>query len=171
MQSLEVISINIWQILISIANLLILFLILKKFLFKPVKKVLASRQSSLAEQYSAAEAAENQALANRKAWEEKMQTATADADAIMQSASERAQKRGDRIVADAREKADGIIRQAETQAELELKKSEAGIKREIVDVSALLTEKMLGREINMQDHHALIDSFIDEMGDGYGGDE
>ena len=40
MQSLEVISLNIWQVLISLCNLLLIFLILKKFLFKPVKKVL-----------------------------------------------------------------------------------------------------------------------------------
>ena len=35
MQSLEVISVNLWQILISLLNLLILFLLFKKFLFKP----------------------------------------------------------------------------------------------------------------------------------------
>ena len=33
-QSLDIISVNIWQILISLINLLILFLMLKKFLFK-----------------------------------------------------------------------------------------------------------------------------------------
>lgn len=167
MPSLDIISINIWQILISLANLIIIFLILKRFLFKPVKKMLESRQSALAEQYSAAEAAENKANANKNAWEQKMQTAAADADEILQSATEKAQRHSDRIVADAREKADGIIRQAETQAELERKKSEDGIRREIVNVSAALTEKMLGREINAQDHRDLIDSFIDEVGDSY----
>ena len=33
MQTLEIISVNLWQILISLANLLIIFLILKKFLY------------------------------------------------------------------------------------------------------------------------------------------
>ena len=44
MQTLDVISVNLWQILISLINLFLLFLILKKFLFKPVKKVLDQRQ-------------------------------------------------------------------------------------------------------------------------------
>ena len=35
-QSLDIISVNIWQILISLANLLIIYRILSKFLFKPV---------------------------------------------------------------------------------------------------------------------------------------
>ena len=38
MNDLDIISINIWQIVISLLNLVLLFLILKKFLFKPVKE-------------------------------------------------------------------------------------------------------------------------------------
>ena len=40
MQNLDVISINLWQVLISLCNLLLLFLILKKFLYQPVRKLL-----------------------------------------------------------------------------------------------------------------------------------
>ena len=171
MQSLEVISINLWQILISLANLVILFLIVKKFLFKPVKKVLAQRQDVMDAQYSAAQEAQAQALADKDAWEHKMQSAKAEADAIMKDAASKAQIRGDRIVSDAREKADGIIRQAQTAAELERKKAEDGMKKEIVDVSAALAEKMLGREINAQDHREMIDSFIEGLGEDHGSDE
>ena len=47
MQTLEVISVNVWQIIISLCNLLILFLIIKKFLFQPVQKMLDKRKASL----------------------------------------------------------------------------------------------------------------------------
>lgn len=163
MQSLEVISLNLWHILISLANLLILFLILKKFLFKPVNNVFDARQASLDEQYASAAKAEEEANRNKKAWEDKMKFADTEADAIMQTATEKAHNRGDKIVADAQKKADDIIRQAESEAVLERKKAEAGIKREIVDVSSILTEKMLGREINTEDHRAMIDSFIEGL--------
>ncbi len=165
MQSLEVISINLWQILISLANLVILFLLLKNILFKSVKKVLAKRQAALDEQYSAAAEAERQANADKAAWEEKMQSANAEADAILENATANAGRRSDRIIADAKEKADSIVRQAENEAALERKKAEAGIKQEIVTVSTALTEKMLDREINAEDHRNLIDSFIDQIGE------
>ncbi len=165
MQSLDIISVNLWQILISLANLTLLFFIIKKFLFKPLQNMLDQRKAELDGQYSAAAQAEQEALETKESWENKMQTANAEADAIMQSATENAKWRGEKIVAEAQDKADGIIRQAETEAELERKKAQAGIKREIVDVSAALTEKMLGREINAQDHRALIDSFIEEIGE------
>lgn len=171
MQSLDVISINIWQIIISLANLVILFLILKKFLFKPVKKVLAERQKTLDKRYLEAEQAVTQAEENKKSWEEKMKSAEVEADAIIKTASDDAKHRGDRIVAEARDTADGIVRQAKTEAELERRKAEEGIKREIVDVSAALTEKILEREINTQDHRAMIDSFIEEIGDSDDGNK
>jgi len=165
MQSLGVISINIWQIVISLANLLILFLIFKKFLFKPVKNVLKERQSEVDAMYSSAKNAEDEANENKTQWEEKLRSANVQADAVISEASETAQKRSDKIIADAKEKADSIIRQAETEAQLQRKKAEAGIKTEIVNVSALLTEKMLGREINTEDHRTLIDSVIEKIGD------
>ncbi len=171
MQSLDVISVNFWQIVISLANLTILFLILKKFLFKPVQNVLEQRQKTLDSKYEAADKSVVEAEENKKAWEEKLRNAEEKADEIIREASEDAKNHSDRIVADARNHADSILRQAQNAAELERRSAEEDIKREIVDVSAVLTEKILGREINMQDHRAMIDSFIAEIGDGDDGDK
>ena len=52
--------------------------------------------------------------------------------------------------------------------ELEKKKAEQEIKGEIVSVSTLLAEKLLEREISEDDHKAMIDSFIEEIGGGDG---
>ena len=166
MQTLDIISVNLWQILISLANLFLLFLIIKKFLFKPIKNVIEQRQKEIDDQYAAAESAEQEANENRKTWEDKLSKADEQADAILQNATENAKNRGEKLVAEAKEKAEGIIRAAQTEAELERRKAADGIKREIVEVSGALTEKMLEREINTEDHRALIDSFIEKIGDG-----
>ena len=138
MQSMEIISFNLWMVLISLCNLLLLFLILKKFLYKPVKKLLDQRQQQLDEQFAAAETAEQQAMADKAAWEAKMQAAETEADALLKTAVANADRRRDEIVAEARDRASDIIRRAETDAALERKKAEDGIRQEIVDVSALL---------------------------------
>ena len=165
MQTLDVISVNIWQILISLINLFLLFLIFKKLLFKPVKKVLDQRQKELDDQYAAAEDAEQKANENRREWEERLSEVDAKADVILQNATDNAKYRSDKIVTEAKERADAIIRVAQTEAELERQKAVDGIKREIVEVSGALTEKMLEREINTEDHRVLIDSFIEKIGD------
>lgn len=171
MQTLEIIGVNLWNILISLANLVLIFLIVKKFLFGPVKKLIAARQAEIDAQYAAAAEAEAIACRNRSEWEEKRATAEATADEILREATDLAQRRAAQIVENADEKAAGIIRRAESEAELERKKATEGIKREIVDVSSALAEKMLGREIDPEDHRALIDSFIDKIGDSNGGDQ
>ncbi len=165
MQSLDVISINLWQILVSLANLVILFLLIKKFLYKPVKKMLETRQNTIDGDYLKAEEAKNKALADKAAYEEKLSDAKKEADGVIQSAVSIAKARENEILADAKNKADAILRKAEDNAALELKKAEQSIKNEIVDVSTLLAQKILEREISEKDNKELIDSFIDGIGD------
>lgn len=165
MQNLGIISLNIWAILISLANLTILFLILKKFLYKPVIKMLDARRAEIDSQYSEAEAANTSAKAKDAELTERLAGAKAEAEGIVKEAADMAQVRGNKIVEEARAQADGIIRQAETEAELRLKRAEAAIKTQVIDVSTALTEKMLEREINADDHKALIDNFIDKIGE------
>lgn len=165
MQNLDVISINLWQILISLCNLLILFLILKKFLYNPVKRVMKERQEALDSQYEQAAAAEQTALSHQKEWEERLAAAQTDANRIIETAAQQAEHRGEQIVSEAKLKAEDIVRDAKSQAALEQKKAQAGIKKEIIDVSTLLTEKMLQREIRPEDHRTIIDSVISEIGE------
>lgn len=165
MQNLDVISVNLWQILISLANLVLLFLIVKKFLFAPIKRILAQRQQEIDSRYNAAAQAQAQADGNRREWEATMATARSQAADMMQTATQQAKFRSDAMINEARQKADSILRMAQTEAELERKKAEQDIRREIVEVSGVLTEKVLGRAINDDDHRALIDSFLDELGD------
>ena len=162
---LEIISVNIWQILISLANLAILYALLKKFLYKPVKNVIAARKAELDAQYAAAAEAERAAEASRDAYAAKLEGAQAEADGIIHEATATANRRGDRIVADAREKAADIVRQGEMEAALEKKKAQESIRRDITEVSAALAEQLLGREMNADDHAGMIDSFLQGIGD------
>ncbi|MBR2782354.1 MAG: F0F1 ATP synthase subunit B [Oscillospiraceae bacterium] len=165
MQNLEIISINFWQIFVSLLNLVLLFLILKKLLYKPVRKAIQEREDALNQQYQAASDAEARAKAHEAEWNETLQNANAKADEIIKAAQTNASRRSEEIVNDAKGQAKGILTQARNEIELERKKSEDGIKHEIVDISALMAEKLLGREINQEDHRAWIDSFMQEIGE------
>lgn len=164
MQSLDVISVNLWQILVSLVNLLLLFLLIKKFLYKPVKKMLESRQKTIDDTYLEAEKAKNQAISEQKEYAQKLSSAKEEADGIIQSAVSIAKAREKEILAEAKAEAGNILHTAEENAKLELKKAQSTIKGEIIDISTLLTQKMLEREINSLDHKELIDSFIEEIG-------
>lgn len=165
MQTLDVISVNIWNIIISLLNLLILFMIVKKFLYKPVNKVLKERREQIDGNYHKAEIAKEEAMKNKTEWEDKLKGAKGEAENILKNAKENASLRSEKLILEAKTEADDILRRAKENAELEKKKAEEEIKREIADVSVLLAEKMLEREINEKDHHATINSFIERIGD------
>lgn len=165
MQASEIISVNIWQIVVSLLNLLLLFLIVKKFLFKPVKKVIDSRQAKIDTQYAEAEEALSSAKASERELNEKLSVAHKTADEIVKEATELGERRKEKLLDDAHTEADAIIRQARADAELEKKKAEEDIKAQIIDVSSALTEKLIEREIKVEDHRKLIDSFISDMGE------
>ncbi|MBR5134689.1 MAG: F0F1 ATP synthase subunit B, partial [Clostridia bacterium] len=143
MESLNIISVNIWQILISLCNLLIIFLIVKRFLFKPVRRVLSERQEKIQADYDAAKEANEQAQASKEEWERTLSGAQARADEIIKTATTNATRRSEALLALSKEKAEHIVRRAEEDAAREHKKAQSQIKHEIADVSVLLTQKML----------------------------
>ena len=163
MQFLDVISVNIWAILASLANLLLLTWIIKRFLFKPVKKMLDARRATIDEDYAQAKSAREAAEESRLNYEAAMAAAQQTTDQMIADAARTAEYRSNEIVAEAREKASEIRRQAEADALLERKKAEDEMKHEIANVSAQLTGKLLQREINEEDHRTLIDSFLNEL--------
>ena len=165
MQNLDIISINIWQVVISLANLVILFLILKKFLFEPVKKIKAQRENEIETQYKKAEKARKEADDLKAGWEDKITTADQKADEIISEAVERTNERNEIMLYESREKADQIIRKAKADIERDRREARETIKKEIVDVSQVISEQIIGREINMDDHRDLIDDAIDKLGE------
>ena len=167
MQTLDIISVNLWQILISLCNLLLIFLIAKKFLFKKVKKMIADRQAAVDEHLDAARRDREVAAQEKEEWDHKMADAQTQADGIISDATATAKRRSESIVSEAKAKADGMIAQAQTQIELERRKADAEMQDEIVTISTALAEKMLEREIKAEDHRQLISAFMQEIGEDH----
>ena len=163
MGNLDLISVNVPHMIITICNLLILFFVVKKFLFKPVQRILAERQSQVDKLYADAEHALEEADKEKTAYSEKLQNAEAEADAILQTAAKTAERNSDIVMAEASEKANAMLQKAEADIAQERKKAVNEIKNEISDLSVSIAGKVIGREINAEDHQALIDGFIDTL--------
>ena len=164
-QQLEIISVNIWSILISLANLVIIFLLLKKLLFKPVKKTLAARQAQVDKIYDDAAAAKQTAEADRAEYEQKLADVKAEAEEILTDARERADRMSEEIIGDAKDKAQAKLERAEEEIAQEKKKAMTELKNDVSALSVDIAEKLLGREIDEKDHAELIDKFISEVDD------
>ncbi|MBE5769777.1 MAG: F0F1 ATP synthase subunit B [Clostridiales bacterium] len=165
MQSLDVISVNLWQILISLANLLVMFLILKHFLFKPVMKMMAARQAQVDKIYDDANEDRTQAADMKQEYEQRLATAREEADGLVRNAVTTAQRRGDAIVAEANSQASHIKQKAEEEIALEKKQMLMSVRSEISDMAVSIASKVVEREIQKEDHENFMDEFIRNVGE------
>ena len=165
MQSLDVISVNLWQILISLANLLIMFLILKHFLFKPVMKMMAARQAQVEKIYDDANEERSAAAGMKVEYENRLATAREEADGLVRNAVATAQRRGDAIVAEANSQASHLKQKAEEEIALEKKQMLMNVRSEISDMAVSIASKVVEREIQKEDHDNFMDEFIRNVGE------
>ena len=158
-------SIDPGTILFTLANTLILFLGLKHFLFKPVNKILEERQTAVDQTLRDAEDARDRAETAETEYREKLDKAKEESAELMRNATRKAQKRSDEIIAKAKADAAGIMQQNAEELEREKRRAEHELLGEVSGLAVMVAEKVVGREINPEDHARLIDEFIDSVGD------
>ena len=75
-------SINPWNILWTVVNLLVIYAIFKKFLFQPVMNVINAREKMINDQFESAKNAEDEAAKLKKEYHDKIKTAKTEPDQI-----------------------------------------------------------------------------------------
>lgn len=149
----------------TLINTLILFLVLKHFLFKPVNKILDERKKNVEDTYRQADEKLTEAARLESEYTEKLANAKAESAEIVKNATKRAQTRSDEIIAEAKSEASSIIVKANADIEKEKKRAVNQIKDEISDIALAVAEKVVEKEIDPKDHERLIESFISELGE------
>ena len=161
----EFISITPWTIIFQICNLLILFALIKKFLFKRVMAVLDKRQQEIDGIYDAADKAKDDADQMKDDYTRRMGNAREEADQLVRAAVDNAQRRGDAIVQEARDEATHMKQKAESDIEQERRKAYSELVGEISGMAVDIAGRMVEREINADDHRELVEEFIKSAGE------
>ena len=165
MGTLDLVSIVPWEIVTQLINLLLLFLLLKHFLFTPVQNVLNARQAAIDKSYADADSTLNKAEELRDEYEKRLADAKAEANDIVKAATRKAQQNGEEIVRDAQAQAAHLMEKADAQIEQEKKKAMNELKDEISGIAVDIASKVVEREIDEKDHEALIAEFIKGVGE------
>lgn len=159
---LDFLSIDVGSIIFTLINTLILFLVLKHFLFGRVNKILEDRQSEVSNTYKTADETLENANQLKSQYNELMAGAKEESAEIVQNAVKKAQQSSDTIIANAKSEAQHIIEKANLETEREMKKAKVELQNEISDMAMLMAEKIVEREINQDDHEKLIKEFINQ---------
>ena len=159
------VGINFWTMIFAWCNLLVLYFVLRKLLFKPVKNMIDSRQKEIDDMYADAEKIQNDSAVMKAAYEEKLSHAKEESEEILKNAVRRAQLREEEILREANDKAARVMKRAEEQVEMEKKRAINEVKDEVSDMAIGIASAVLERDISREEHETLIDEFIRTMGD------
>ena len=159
------VGVNFWTMIFAWCNLLILYFVLRKLLFKPVKNMIDSRQKEIDDMYSDAEKLRADSEVMKADYEEKLSHAREESEEILKHAVRRAQLREEEILREANDKASRVMKRAEEQVEMEKKRAINEVKNEVSDMAIGIASAVIERDISREEHEALIDEFIRTMGD------
>ena len=124
------------NLLYTVVNILVLFLLLRKFLYKPVMNIIAQRQKQVDDALNAAETSKQEATAALNDAQAKLHNVDAEAAARRTAYEQQAEKDKQQLLAD-----------AQTTA-----------------LARAMCEKLLARSLNEQDDARLLDDLLEKAG-------
>ncbi|MCI7468468.1 MAG: ATP synthase F0 subunit B [Lachnospiraceae bacterium] len=135
-------SINFWNILFTVINVLVIYWILDKLLFKRVMKVVTERKNDIKEKYDEVRRREEDAHKEKIKYMKKQDAAEEEAAKIIRNARIEADRIHDKRIADAAEEADKIRAKARVDAE-NTKQRNLDESREAISALAMMAAKKI----------------------------
>ena len=157
------IGINPWTALFVLLNFLLLFFVAKKFLFKPVKDMIDSRQKEIDTMYADAEAAKAKADAMEAEYKTRLETAQQTGDNLVKEAMNRGKNREEEIIRQANREADAIREKASQDIAREKKKALNDAKDEISAIALEIAGKVVGEAMDGKQQQRLVDKFLADL--------
>jgi F-type H+-transporting ATPase subunit b len=162
---LEALGISINGIIAYIINFALLVVLLRMFLYRPVKNALAQRQQRIADSLEAADKASQEAAQQRVEFEKELALAREAAQEEAKKAAEATEKMRQEILAAAEKEASEIKARARDEAELEKQQIAADLRKQAAELAMQITRKVVGEAVDEQTQNKLIDQFLTNMGD------
>ncbi len=153
------------ELVFQIINTVILFLVLKKILFKPVLNIIEKRENMIQEDLAEGSKAKNEGIALKQEYEQKVSLAKDEGREIIKQATARAEEKSNQIIEDAKAEANALKAKATKEIAQEKEQAIAEIRNDISDIAILAASKVLEEDIDKAKHEDLIEKFIKEVGE------
>lgn len=153
-----------WTFVFQIVNTLIVFLLLRHFLFKPVTEFMGKRTQGIENQLAEAQGKEEEALALKASYEEKLAGIKEERNEMLKEAVRRGEERGEVLIQEAREE----IRKMEDRSRVDLDREKTkaihDFKNQISELAVLAAARIIKKELDLAQHEHMIQEFINEVG-------
>ncbi|MCG8485088.1 MAG: F0F1 ATP synthase subunit B [Clostridia bacterium] len=149
----------------TIVNTIVLFLILKKILFKPVKEFMEARQKGIEDSISEAEKLNLEAKQLKEEYQSKLDNIKEEGREIVKAARMRADEQSKEIIKEAQNKSSRMIERAEEEIEREQIKAMNQLKDKVGSLALITAEKILEAKLDEKEHDKMVQKFVKEVGE------
>ena len=156
------------NILWTVVNILVLFVLLRKFLYRPVMNVIEQRQKQIDDAIADAEGKKNDAQAVLAQAQDKLQNVDTEAAQRREAYEKQAEVEKQQLLADARKQADAIVAAGKASAEAERQSKLREADAQTTALARAMCEKLLARNLTAQDDARLLDDLLEKAGAGNG---
>lgn len=155
-----------WSIFEAVANVIILFVLLRIFLFKPINKIMDERTQSVQKNIDDAEKAKKEADELRQQYEDSISEAKEEASRIIMKAHDDAETERANIIQKSHDEADQIVNAASETIENERRRVLQQAQSQIADLAIEAASKIVGANLDDDKNRQLVDKFLSgEEGD------
>lgn len=149
----------------TVFNLILFFVLIRAFLFKPIKKVLDKRQEMIDAQIETAENTKKIADELKMQHQSELDGVEEEKNQILTDARTSGKNEYNKIVDRARNDADRIRSEAKKAANLEVEKAKRAAKEEIAALAMETAAKVIGDSSSAEIDSRLYDEFLSEGSD------
>jgi len=149
----------------AIAFAIVLF-VLMKFAFPALKKGLKQREERIRSDLEAAERAREEARAEKARYDQQLAEARAETNRIVEQARQDAERVRADLVARAEADAAAIRTRAQEDIRLATERATSDLQRRVAELSIELAERIVERNLDRDTQLALVESYIQSVGNG-----
>ena len=164
-------DIGVWNFIWPIINIILLFILLKIFLFKPLKKMMDERTASIQNDIDSAEKAKLEARELAEANRETLAQARKEAQDIIAQAKQEAASVKSELLKSSQEEAKQLIDSANKNIAVERQKALQEAQSQIADLAIAAASKIVGENLGDENNRRLVDNFLEEENKKLSGDD
>jgi F-type H+-transporting ATPase subunit b len=145
-------------------NLIVLYIVLRKLLFKRVTAFMSNRTNSIKMAIESAENDRASAADLKHIYEDSIRGAKIEADRIIDESKLKSYREYDAIVNEARQDSANILTKAREEIEYEKAEMLKDVKNQVATLALAVASKVIEANMDTESNKALVEKFIDEAG-------
>jgi len=142
----------------------VLFVILWKFALPPITGMLDERAAKIRESLEKAEQTRVEAERLLDEYKEQLAAARLEANRVIEQGRKVAETMKDEIVAKANEERESMLTRAREEIQGEKRTAMAELQAQVADLSVAVAGRIIGSSLTGEDHKALIEKYVAEVG-------